>query len=101
MKSYSVPPDINEKEKIIGGFLNLNQFLWLLGGLLIGAGVFVILFPILSKYSLIFAGLFSLTGVPFAVIKIKNLTLYEYLKRKRAFKKKTKYLPNVKRDFDW
>ena len=37
MRSYTVPPDINEKEKIIGGILNINQFFWLLGGFIFGA----------------------------------------------------------------
>lgn len=101
MRSYNVPPDVNEKEKIIGGILNINQFFWLLGGLLIGAIVFVLLYPLLDKYSLIVAGLFALSGTPFVLIKPKGLTLYEYLKRKRNFDKKTKYLPNIKKDYEW
>lgn len=101
MKSYTVPPDINEKEKIIGGVLNLNQFFWLLGGLLLGVSVFMLVYPILNKYSLIIAGFVSLSGIPFVIIKIKGLTLYEYLKRKKAFDKKTKYLPNIKQDYTW
>lgn len=94
MRSYNIPPDMNEKEKIIGGVLDLGQFFWILGGLLLGALVFVILFPLLNKFSLIFALIFGLSGVPFVVIKKEGLTLFEYHKRKRKFNKKTHKLPN-------
>lgn len=97
MRGYSVPPDINEKEKIIGGVLNLQQFFWILGGLIIGALVFVALFPIFHKFSLVFGIVFSFSGVPFVVIKKEGLTLFEYWKRKKAFDKKTKYLPNKRK----
>lgn len=101
MRNYIIPPDINEKEKVIGGILNINQFFWLLGGLLIGAVVFVLLYPLFNRFSLIFAGIVSLSGIPFALIKIKDLTFYEYFKRKKLFERKTKYLPNVKKNYDW
>lgn len=101
MRSYTVPPDINEKEKIIGGILNINQFFWLLGGFILGAVMFIITFPLLGKFSLVIGGIFALTGVPFVIIKPKGLTLYEYLKRKQKFKKKTKHLPNIKKDYHW
>lgn len=101
MRNYVVPPDINEKEKVIGGVLNINQFFWLLGGFVLGAVVFVVFFPVFGKFSLALGGLFSLTGVPFVVIKPKDLTLFEYLKRKQKFKKKNKKLPNIKKDYSW
>lgn len=97
MRSYTVPPNMNEKEKVIGGILNLNQFFWILGGLVLGAIVFVLLFPLLNKFALAPAGIFSLTGIPFAIVKVKELTLFEYLKRNKAFKKKNKYLPNTRK----
>lgn len=96
MRTCRVPPDINEKEKVIGGILDINQFFWLLGGLLLGAGVFLICSSFMGKFALIPGGVFSLTGVPFVLIKPQDLTLFEYLKRKRVFKKKVKYLPNKK-----
>ena len=98
MRNYSIPPDMNEKEKVIGGILDLHQFFWILGGLLIGAIVFVLLFPIFGKASLFFGILFSLSGIPFVVIKKEGLTLFEYLKRKKAFENKTKYLPNKRKN---
>lgn len=94
MRSYSVPPDMNEKEKIIGGVLDLQQFFWVLGGLFVGAMVFVLLFPLMNKFSLIFGVVFACSGLPFVLIKKEGLTLFEYLRRKKKFDKKSKHLPN-------
>lgn len=92
MRSYSVPPNINEKEKVVGGLLNINQLFWVIGGLGIGAVMFLLTYSFLGKASLFVGGVFAMTGLPFALVKIKELTLFEYLKRKKEFKKKTKYL---------
>ncbi|WCF11724.1 PrgI family protein (plasmid) [Paenibacillus thiaminolyticus] len=99
MRVYQVPPDMNEKEKIIGGILNLNQFFWVLGGLILGAIVFAITFPLFGGgFSLFLGFLFCLSGVPFAVYKKNGLTLYEYLTYKRKFKKKVQKLPNIRKE---
>ena len=97
MKSYIVPPDMNETEKIIGGVLDLHQFLWILGGLIFGAIVFVALFPLFNKYSLVFGGIAACSGLPFAFVKKKDLPLFEYWKRKRVFDKKEKHLINKRK----
>ena len=97
MRNYVVPPDVNEKEKIVGGIFNINQFFWLLGGLGLGALMLILTFPLFGKGALFIGGLFSLSGIPFVAIKPKDLTLFEYMKRKRKFKKKTKYLPNERK----
>ena len=96
MRTYLVPPDISEKEKVIGGVLNMNQFFWILGGLFLGAMVFLILSSFMGKFALVPAGIICLSGIPFVLIKPQGLTLFEYLKRKKDFKKKTKYLPNTR-----
>lgn len=99
MKSYVIPPDMNEKEKIIGGILNINQFFWIAGGLALGAIVFILTFNILGgTMSLILGGFFCLTGIPFVVVKINGLTLYNYLKLKRKFKHKVKKMPNIRKE---
>jgi len=97
MRNYSVPPDINEKEKVIGGVLDLHQFFWLLGGFLLGTIVFIALFPFMGKLSLIFGAIFAISGTPFAFKKKEGLPLFEYIKRKRIFEKKNKYLPNKRK----
>lgn len=102
MASYKMPPDMKEKEKIIGGILTLVQFFWVLIGLALGAGFFVIGFGIIGgKASLIFGGIIALSGVPFVVYKKNNLTLFQYLRFKRAFKKKTHRLPNIRKEVDF
>lgn len=95
LKSYIVPPDMKEKEKVIGGLLDLNQFFWVLGGLGLGATVFALLFNIVGgTLALIVGFAFCFSGVPFAFYKKKDLTLFQYLTYKRKFKKKKKKLPN-------
>ena len=97
MKSYVVPPDINEKEKIVGGILTLDQLLWVFAGFVLGGLVFVITFNYFGKFSLVLGGTSCLTSVPFIVYKKNNLTLFEHLKRKHKFNKKTRHLPNDRR----
>jgi hypothetical protein len=91
---------MNEKEKVIGGILNLNQFFWILAGLVLGASVFALFFSLtrLGGLSLFIGAIFCLSGIPFAIYKKKGLTLYEYLTRKRKFKKKVKKLPNQRKE---
>lgn len=94
MQSYSIPADTNEKEKIIGGILNINEFLWILAGFILGLFVFAALSSFLGKGAIVVGLLFTPVGVPFVVIKKEGLTLFEYLKRKQEFKTKAKLLPN-------
>lgn len=91
---------MNEKEKIIGGILNLNQFFWVLGGLVLGASVFALVFSLtkIAGLSLFVGAVFCLSGTPFALYKKNGLTLFEYLTRKRKFKKKVKHLPNQRKE---
>jgi hypothetical protein len=96
---YPIPPDMNEKEKVIGGILNINQFFWMLGGLLIGASlsaIFVKMFG--GAFGLVLALPFCLLGTPFAIYKKNGLTLYQYLTYKRKFKKKVHKLPNIQKE---
>lgn len=100
MRVYNVPPDMKEKEKVIGGVLNINQFFWILGGLALGASVFAMVFSLtrLGGLSIALGGIFCLSGTPFALYKKNGLTLYQYLTRKRKFKKKVKKLPNQRKE---
>ena len=96
MRSYTIPADINEKEKIIGGILNINEFLWVLSGFVLGLIVFAALTPLLGQAAIVVGALVVPTGVPFVLVKKEGLTLFEYLKRKREFKSKVKRLPNIR-----
>ena len=99
MKMYTIPPNMSEKEKIIGGILNLNQFFWVLGGLVLGGLVFACTFQLLGgTLALIVGFLFCLTGLPFALYKKNDLSLYRYLSLRRKFKNKTHKLPNKRKE---
>lgn len=100
MGMYQIPPDVKEKEKVIGGILNLVQFLWLLGGL----GLALLLFLATSGItgSLIVGLISALLGIgvslPFAFYKKRDLSFFQYLKFKRRLKNKNVCLVNKRKD---
>ena len=99
---YQIPPDMKEKEKIIGGILNLQQFFWILIGMIIGAGFFAASFSIIGGIpALVIALLLCLTGVPFVVYKKNGLTLFQLLRYRRLFKNKVHQLPNIRKEEDF
>lgn len=83
--------------------MDINQFFWILGGLILGAVMFAITYKLtyMSGFSLFVGILFCLTGIPFACFKKKELTLYQYLYYKRRFKKKVKKLPNIRKEVNF
>lgn len=93
---YKIPADTKEKEKIIGGLLTLVQFLWLLGGFIIGLVMFVITWLITGSLflglSLMLAGIGL--GAPFAFYKKKDLTFFQYLTYKRKLERRNVNLLN-------
>lgn len=98
-RTYKVPPNMRIKEKIIGGILNINQFAWLAGGLLLGGVAFISLFPLIGAIpSVIVAILIIPVGTPFAFYKKNELTLFQYITLKRKFNKKTHKLPNKRKE---
>lgn len=97
---YQVPPDMKEKEKIIGGLLTLQQFYWILGGGGLGALLLISCY-VLTKIGIlaILLGVLGiLSSMPFAFLKKHELPLFTYIRRKRQFKKKTKKLINMRKD---
>lgn len=96
-KVYKVPPNMKIKEKVIGGVLTLPQGAWLGAGLVLGLVVFALLFGMMGKLALFFGFLISLSGVPFAFYKKEQLSLFEYLRLKKIFDKKSKELPNKRK----
>ena len=101
MRMYEVPPDTGEKEKVIGGVLNINQFLWLLIGFGVAGGMFALTYGLFGKLAFLVAGPFLLVGVPFAFYKKKGLTLYQLIIKRHRFKRKTKKLINKRGQEDW
>lgn len=93
---HNVPADTREKEKIIGGLLTIGQFIWILGGFLLGlaslAGVYLLTgtFVIAAPVGI----MFTCSGLPFAFYKKNGVPLPVYLVRKSKFKKKNHKLIN-------
>ena len=98
MAVYFMPPDVREKEKIVGGLFTWNQAGWLVGGFVLGLTTFVIMFSVsnVAWLSLFFAILMGSLTLPFVFVKRSDLTLFQYLMRKRKFNKKSKHLINKK-----
>lgn len=100
-RSYNMPSDTGEAEKAIGGLLTFKQFFWLLAGFILGLIFFAVMFLTTKNLTVsiffIFLGL-GITG-PFAFIKKYNMTLFTYLKYKRLFKKKSKKLINMRKEY--
>jgi len=91
---YSMPPDTNEKEKIIGGIFTLGQAMWIGIGA-IGFALTVILFFKAIGFASVFFGLpFLVFGFVFALKKVNDLPLPTYIKFKRRYKNKIKYYIN-------
>lgn len=100
MNMYQVPPDTREKEKVIGGLFDWNQFFWFLAGAGIGISIFFVVLTVTGVE--ILAGILGLIGIsttlPFVFIKKKDLSLYQYLYFKRKLKKQTGNLVNRRKD---
>lgn len=100
MNMYQVPPDIKEREKVIGGLFDWGQFFWFLAGAGIGIVIFATLYTLTGIP--ILAGIFGLLGIstslPFVFIKKKELTLFNYLYLKRKLKKQKGKLMNRRKD---
>lgn len=92
-----MPPDTSAKEKIVGGVLDFTQLLFLLAGVAIGLAFGFLFKPMFGTIGLaFFILLFAGAGLAIGFIKIKGLSVIQYLKCRSSHKKKTKKLPNVR-----
>lgn len=89
---HELPADVKGREKIIGGLLDIVQGMWLIGFLILGVGVFLIFYPVLNLFAVIFGLPIALMGIPLAFYKKEELTLFNYLLLKYQFKHKQKIL---------
>lgn len=101
MRSYKVPPDINEKEKIIGGMLSWAQFLTLIGGFVAGLLVFAFFFLFIKFFAIVPGLIVMGLTLPFVFYKKLGMSLPKYLERKRSFDKKSHEIPNIRTDRIW
>lgn len=101
MAVYSVPPDISEKEKIVGGILTAAQLICILIGVGCAAVFSFLFFQIIGTAAIILGVIiFIPIGGIFALLKIKGLPLYEYLRLKKYHKTVTKKMPNYRAEAD-
>lgn len=93
-QTYAMPPDTNEEENIIGGYINKYQLIWLVAGAGIGAIFTFAFFRLLGPASLILLLPPLGAGCIFAFKKVENMPLFTYLRYKRKFNKATKDYAN-------
>ena len=97
MATYSVPPDFSEKEKIVGGILTAAQLICIIVGIACAALFSFITFAFLGTASIIIGVIiFIPLGGVFALLKIKGLPLYTYLRLKKYHKTIVKKMPNYR-----
>lgn len=96
--SYHVPPDMSEKEKIVGGIFTAVQLIWLIIGLGLAALISFTFFGLIGNAAIVIG---ILIGIPFGFIfalkKMHGLTMIDYLKLKRVHRQITKKLPNSRK----
>lgn len=100
---HPMPPDTQEKEKIIGGILTLPQGAWI-GLPTVGfAGISLSLMGVLGKLIFVLVPVGFGLGCLFAFKKKLGYSLFKYMGLKRKFNKKEKSLINtrdINKDFD-
>ena len=104
MNMYNIPPDIREKEKIIGGIFTLTQLVFLIVGALVGAAVGWILFRITGSpvFSIIVGIIFILPFIPFAFVTIPSMgdiELFQYVLYKYKFSRSQREFPNINENY--
>lgn len=91
---HTIPPAMNEKEKVFGGIFTLGQMLWIIAGVVLGILLSLVLYSIIGVVGLIGIIFGALAGFFMAFYKIKEMSVMTYLRRKHKFKKKNKKFIN-------
>lgn len=96
MRTYIIPPTLKEeKEKIIGGVLDMSQAAWIMGGAVIGLLIFLLFSPVSKLLGAVIGIIVAIViSVVFGFLKIKGYPVLKYAKYKKKFNKKQKFLPN-------
>lgn len=96
MRRYNVTSDTSEKEKIIGGLLDMGQGAWLILGFILIMAVFLLLKDVLPPILALIIALIPGCGIglPFAFYKKEGLTLLQLILYKHRFASQTKFLVN-------
>lgn len=98
MRSYSVPPDTREKERIVGGILTWEQTQYFILGVILCAIVFVTLSTTLDVILGAILGLPLLaTGPVLAFMKLAGMPVADYYRLRYRHGKKHHRLPYKRR----
>lgn len=96
MQIYSMPPDTNEKQKILWGKFDSSQILQFSVFTILGVIIALAVYGITKMFflGLIFMLPFVGLGILFALKKVNGMMLFQYLRLKHKYKKKIKYYVN-------
>jgi len=92
---YNMPPDTREKEKIVGGILDLRQFAWIAAGFILYVIHAFLLFKYINFVCLITGLVFLVWGLIFGLKKKDNMPYPTYLRYKFRFKRRPRYFVNA------
>lgn len=100
MRSYPIPPDVRDEEKIVGGIFTKSQFIFLVIGFVGGMGLAILFYSTTKNVPLTAFGMIIglLAGLPFAVIKVRSagdMELFKYLVKKHKYKKRSKEYKHI------
>ncbi|HOV79392.1 MAG TPA: PrgI family protein [Bacillota bacterium] len=80
MRVYPVPVQSENEERVIGGYLTLRQFAYIVLGVALGGGIsFGALFFLPIYIKLFFMALFVVSGVLLAFVSVDDMGLDRYL----------------------
>lgn len=91
---YSMPPDTNEKEKIVGGLFTIGQAFGMTLGLILGLIVFFLAYGFFRWLAAIPAILIVVLAVYVSVKKVGHYSYIRYLILRKKFDNKIKYYIN-------
>ena len=97
-KSYIVPPDTREKERIVGGMLTWEQTQYFILGVILCAVVFAAVSVTFNTFLAAILGLPLLAAGPLlAFLKVEDIPMVEYYRLRYRHGKKTLQLPYKRR----
>ncbi len=93
-QTYNMPPDTHEEEKIVGGYIDKYQLIWIVAGAGVGAFLTILFFKIVGPIALVLLFPPLVVGVVFAFKKKDGLPLFTWLRYKRSYKRSIKHYVN-------
>lgn len=103
MATYPIPPDIREKEKIVGGIFTVSQTLILVAGIAVSFLFINILYNLSGNIVVGLIGAVPMLPVAWLALKKKHeygdVEMVQYFIFLHKFKKSRKEYPNINENF--